>query len=588
MYIELRDLVRQVFPALPPDPNQEAEAPSCDHFWKYVREHLLAGDLASFTLELRRLFSQGEAILLLDGLDEVPDAADGRRRRQGQMKALIASLVGAYPDLRIIITGRPYAYRPEDWEPRDFGRAELTFLEGRRLRELAGALFTAVKTDKPLEQAQAFSQALGEAVQQKKIKPSMHATPLFFTMLAALWLPDPSRGFPDTEAKLYQESISLLLGPWTRRRVPDGSVADKLGVKEPEQLRTVLEALACTVHEQSHPGEDTTVFHVKELLGILAEGGYDAKIQDVPEYLEQRVGLLVSPKPHHFAFLHRSFQEYLAACELLYPSQRGAQRRPPVADDRFFPGGIIHRVLAKPDLWKDVARLAIDQLLATPERVFDAWELLASLCDSYSEQGGTSQGAVLAMELAREHKFFQTALGRRDRRLIAYGTLRDAAEKAIGDEKRIPAPKDRDIAGRLLGAGPRAQGSPQDQDGTLLWPPPGHDLRHGVGIKDGLPDIAWVPIPDDGAFIYQKDERRTEPAFWIARYLITYAQYRAFLEADDGFNLDRWWLQPEALTVPDGHREQGRPTALQILESSRRKRELVRCDRVLPLADRKD
>ena len=39
-----------------------------------------------------------------------------------------------------------------------------------------------------------------------------------------------------------------------------------------------------------------------------------------------------------------------------------------------------------------------------------------------------------------------------------------------------------------------------------------------------------------GAFNYQKDQRRIEPAFWIARYPVTYAQYHAFLEAKDGFD----------------------------------------------------
>ena len=98
------------------------------------------------------------------------------------------------------------------------------------------------------------------------------------------------------------------------------------------------------------------------------------------------------------------------------------------------------------------------------------------------------------------------------------------------------------------------------------------------------PTIAWVKIPDDGEFIYQKDERRTEPDFWIAKYPITYAQYRAFLEAEDGYDLDRWWLEPEPLAVPDGHRDKA-TAAVQVLEPSRRKCELVRRGRVLPLAD---
>ena len=52
----------------------------------------------------------------------------------------------------------------------------------------------------------------------------------------------------------------------------------------------------------------------------------------------------------------------------------------------------------------------------------------------------------------------------------------------------------------------------------------GGDARPGVGLRaDGLPDIDWVEIPavdeqEQQEFIYQEDERRTEPTFWIARY----------------------------------------------------------------------
>jgi len=51
-------------------------------------------------------------------------------------------------------------------------------------------------------------------------------------------------------------------------------------------------------------------------------------------------------------------------------------------------------------------------------------------------------------------------------------------------------------------------------------------------------------------FIYQENQRRTEPDFWIARYPVTYAQYRAFLVARDGFVNARWW---RGLAAPDGH-----------------------------------
>ena len=90
------------------------------------------------------------------------------------------------------------------------------------------------------------------------------------------------------------------------------------------------------------------------------------------------------------------------------------------------------------------------------------------------------------------------------------------------------------------------------------------DPRPGVGLRaDGLPDIVWCKVPggqvtleeDAGTInklfqhILQGDEVTPKEnagtflveTFHIARYPVTYRQYRAFLEASDGFNNPAWW-----------------------------------------------
>ena len=82
--------------------------------------------------------------------------------------------------------------------------------------------------------------------------------------------------------------------------------------------------------------------------------------------------------------------------------------------------------------------------------------------------------------------------------------------------------------------------------GDFLGAEPGRDPRPGVGLRpDGLPDIDWVEIPERDVngrreFIYQENERRIEPTFWIARYPITYLQFQAFVDAEDGFQNPTW------------------------------------------------
>ena len=536
IYVELRDLVRHVFTVLPADAEQPASLPSCDDFWRYVRQQALGDDLSELSGELQQLCASGQAILLLDGLDEVPQGEDGRRRRQ--IKSLVASLIAAYPRLRIIITSRPHAYRRGDWALDGFGRVELRPLSLDRLHELALALFTRVRPADPAQSADDFVQAIRRA----GVKPSMHANPLFFTMLVGLWLGSDGQAqdLPQTEAELYRRSVDLLLGRWTRRRAPDPSVVERLGA-ELAQMRAVLEALACTVQGQSAPDQDTTVFSGGLLAALLYEAGVRIQAEDLLDYLSQHAGILVSSAPREFHFIHRSFQEHLAACELTH--NKPAERKPPVLPDRRFPHGLLDRACQRPDLWSNVAQLAADELLASGRRK-EFWYLLGSLCRPLLKDGQSAEAALLAVQIAEKRELFKLCIppepefdeedwfsvARKSRPM-----LREAAKLILPDHQRF-TPEQRDLAGRLLGS------------------LPGYDPRPGVGLCGGLPAIDWVPIPDAGEFVYQKDERRTEPAFWIARYPVTYAQYHAFLEADDGYDLDRWWREPESLAVPDGHR----------------------------------
>jgi formylglycine-generating enzyme required for sulfatase activity len=87
------------------------------------------------------------------------------------------------------------------------------------------------------------------------------------------------------------------------------------------------------------------------------------------------------------------------------------------------------------------------------------------------------------------------------------------------------------------------------------------DPRPGIGLMpapDGsgalIPDIDWVPIPDEGNFIYgEGDSQRALrlPPFKMARYPITHAQFQAFIDAKDGFHNLEWW---QGLSATNHHK----------------------------------
>ncbi|MDO3398264.1 SUMF1/EgtB/PvdO family nonheme iron enzyme, partial [Nocardioides sp. SOB44] len=67
----------------------------------------------------------------------------------------------------------------------------------------------------------------------------------------------------------------------------------------------------------------------------------------------------------------------------------------------------------------------------------------------------------------------------------------------------------------------------------------------------GTPDIHWCPVPGGEVAIEAEPRRKQVGSFQIARYPITAAQYRAFLEAEDGWRNPKWWAD-DLYREPDG------------------------------------
>lgn len=73
------------------------------------------------------------------------------------------------------------------------------------------------------------------------------------------------------------------------------------------------------------------------------------------------------------------------------------------------------------------------------------------------------------------------------------------------------------------------------------------DARPGVGLReDGLPDFVWCDV--SGGVVTLEASKSSGgnltfnvKPFRIAKYLITYSQYQAFIKATDGYTNPQWW-----------------------------------------------
>ncbi len=480
------------------------------------------------------------ALAVFDGLDEVPEAGERRRVLLESIAAFAGSLA-ATPS-RLLVTARPYAYADPAWQLEGFELLALAplstgqvdrFIERWYLGAARGAFAWSEET------AEERARQLRQALAGRPYLGDLASRPLLLTLMATL---HSSWGqLPEDRADLYEETVKLLLGRWQRAREVKGpggaaavepGIAQVLGVAE-SRLRGALERLAYGIHRRQggEPGRgeapaDVTRGEVLEAFEPLlaeVEGGV------LLDYLEQRAGILISRRQGIYAFPHRSVQEYLAACHLGNLGDPAAEIRRHAFEDPVWWREVVLLALGRmkrSGIGSAVGALAVLQP-ESPEEETEAdlgdvaWRV-AGLCGQAVEELGLRDGAA-------ERPHFAAALDRARRwlaRLVELG--------------RLPA-RERLEAGDVLG--------------RLGDPRPGVAVLEGVAT-DGpaLPDVTWVEIPagaftmgspddDELARDFEKPahEVRLE-RFWLARYPVTNAQYRPFVEGG-GYAERQYWSE---------------------------------------------
>ncbi len=257
-----------------------------------------------------KVFDSGRAVLLVDGVDELPDD------RLATISEWLEDIITSYPNVRTVVTSRPNVVA-RNWLTRcDFVAVDLLPMTPQHVRNLIARWHDAASQE-ALDESQrneieTYRTRLEAAIEASSPLRSLASNPLLCALLCAL--NRSRRGeLPKDRIELYDTALDMLL---SRRDVERQIKVMPAGLTKKVAL-SVLGDLARWLTENGYidAAEDRIVNQIEISLERFPRVAVDPR--DLLHFFLNRSGLLRKPTIGTIEFIHKTFQEYLAAKRLV-------------------------------------------------------------------------------------------------------------------------------------------------------------------------------------------------------------------------------------------------------------------------------
>ena len=301
--------------------------------WEFIAERLRLQNMSFVTDFLSTALENGNAIILLDGLDEIP---------WGNRRTFVRNCVRAFADryaaTRMLITCRTLSYQDPNLQLNEMPNVEIARFDEDKIHTFIRSWYDSLARLNVVEQEN--SAHLAHLLQRAVAQPELDGlanNPLLLTVMALVHTHHGQ--LPNARALLYEKTVDILLWRWedvklTRNREINGETETtnytlRQRLREANlsdvDLKFVLSQLAYQVHKQeSVDGADERVgglakideFTLQKALSSLHPEQDRNWAYNIIQAIKLRAGLLLEEPAEHYTFPHRSFQEYLAGCYL--------------------------------------------------------------------------------------------------------------------------------------------------------------------------------------------------------------------------------------------------------------------------------
>jgi formylglycine-generating enzyme required for sulfatase activity len=482
--------------------------------WNFIVRQLEQQNLAFAVDPLEKALERGEALLLFDGLDEVIGV-----KERALVRDAVHVFMERYPLCRAIATCRTLSYRADGdaaalkgWET-----FELAPLNDSQIERFVTAWCSELGRLGALraEEVAPETRALQRAVRRPDIR-RLAPNPLLLTVMAVFHA--YSGRLPDQRAQLYEDTINLLLWQWEQARAStpgDEPLLRQLlreASKSDADLYRTLAALAFKVHTAGSGVAGQSCADIMEAdlqrdLAAMHPAGSKDWATKVIDAVRLRAGLLIERTSGIFAFPHRTFQEYLAGAHL---AGRGNFASEALA--------LVRRDLS---LARDVLLLAVGKQVHVNKEVDRPLQLVDALCPVQStNEADAWWRASLAGEILSEIGIETARNGAGGKELCNRVRFRLAE---LIEVEGLPA-RERVLAGDALATLEDPRFRPD------AWCLPSDGMLGFVHVPSGRFIMGSEKSRDRHALDLELPQHKpNQPGYFISRFPVTVAQYRAFL-----------------------------------------------------------
>jgi NACHT domain len=248
---------------------------------------------------------EGQTIVLIDGADELP------ANERGRVSSWLQDLIELFPDNRYVVTSRPAAVSANWLDELSFARTSLEAMPPPLVEAFVKhwheAACDRLAESEDRERIRDYERSLLSKIRDNRYLRELSDTPLLAGLLCALNRHLSSQ-LPHRRSEIYARALTMFdQRDRTREIVTSGTLLDL------EAKTHLLASLAIWMvrNGESEIEVQTAISVLNRSMTSLPSTSDSGDV--IFQALLERSGLLREPAAGHVDFVHRTFQEYLAA-----------------------------------------------------------------------------------------------------------------------------------------------------------------------------------------------------------------------------------------------------------------------------------